>query len=212
MTAGVLAVGFGGFVARFDGIAAGLVVAAVVATPFAAYAVWADDEPTTVLAPRVVGLAGVGVALATPIAFVDGRSTDGVATGVLAGVVLAVFPLAYAARYGTGGPPARPTAALGVAVGGLVSLAAVVGGVPAAVAVGVVVGLGSAEYARLRGLHVSPRACRRSVFVGLAVGVGTIAAGVAGVVPMAGALVGGVGFSLAPAVFYAAVLDPTAIG
>ena len=135
---GLLGVAFGGFVLVSVGeFYSAVVVCVLFGYPFAAYAIRTDDEPTTVLPPRIVtavaGLAALGV-IADSL-----RLSDPTVESLLVGILLALLVFlpvaAYATWYGT--PPVWLTSrrvetggtllAMGLLAGGLVGGAAAPG-------------------------------------------------------------------------------------
>lgn len=139
---GLLGAVFGGFVLFSVGeFYSAVVVCVVFGYPFAAYAIYNDDEPTTVLPPRAVivvaGLAGVGSILDVLRLFPP--TLGSLLFGLLVALVVFLPVATYATLYGT--PPAwlRPQwvetggtlLAVGVLLAGLASDASTVGSISA---------------------------------------------------------------------------------
>jgi len=103
---GLLGTVFGGFVLFSVGeFYSAVIVCVLFGYPFAAYAIYNDDEPTTVLPPRAVtgvaGLAGVGVVL--DVLRLSSTTLGSLLFGFLLALVVFLPVAAYAAQYGT--PP-----------------------------------------------------------------------------------------------------------
>ena len=208
MTALVLGVAAGGFVAWTGRPADAVLVAAVATYPFAAYAVVRDDDPTTVLPPAAVALAGLVVWLAAPLgALVSGNSVIGAVT---LGTVLASPPVAYAVRYGERGPPPRVVLVAGVLVGLGWSTLSLATENAAGAFVGPLVALGGAGYAWHRGSRYSRARRGGAVVAGVLAACVTLGVTALGHVSTGPALVGAAAFVLAPTLFYAATLETTA--
>lgn len=91
-----------------------VLVAAALCYPFAAWAVYFDDDPAGTFPPGPVAAVGGLLALVPVLAGAFGGQP---LFGLLVGTVVAVPPAAYALRYGDSLPPARATLASGTVVG-----------------------------------------------------------------------------------------------
>ena len=184
-----------------------VLVCAVLAYPFAGYAVRVDDDPTGVLIPWVVGgvalLAGV-IVVGDVVVQARGAVGTAVTRAVFLGGVVAVPPAAYAVGYDeTLGPPARPTLAVaGLLAVGLPAAGTVVGSWYGA-ASGPLLALPLALYAARRGAIPPYRTRLLAVAVGLLVGAGLVAAATTGRVATLPAVVGGTATLATPAVYTA---------
>ncbi|MFD1647140.1 hypothetical protein [Haloarchaeobius litoreus] len=109
------------------GILPVVLVAAALCYPFAAWAVYFDDDPASTFPPiPVAGVAG----LAALVPVVAGALGGQPLFGLLVGTVVALPPAAYALVYGDSLPPARATLAGGTVVGVGVAAVGVVAGQP----------------------------------------------------------------------------------
>lgn len=204
----VLALAYVGFVALVSGGAALLAprqlvgtvaVALVLSYPFAIYAVHYDDDPTTVLPPVAVGLAGGLVAALVAVAgAVAGVPVEAALVALLAGLPVGAYVVTYG---GLDLPDARAVAAVGVLCGvGVVLAGLVVGPASLAAVAGLLCFLAAAAYHD----HVArvPLAPERGLAAGLllagvvaAAGLGLSAATFAVAVSALAPLAGGVGYA-----------------
>lgn len=104
-----------------------VLVAAFLCYPFAAWAVYFDDDPAGTFPPGPV--AGVA-ALVGLVPVVAGALGDRPLFGLLVGTAVALPPAGYALKYGDSLPPARPTLAAGTVVGVAVAAVGVLVGQP----------------------------------------------------------------------------------
>jgi hypothetical protein len=187
--------------------------AVVVCYPFAGYAVHHSPDPTEVLPPRVVAVAGVLVgAVAGLWALVGVEAVNLLPAGLLAGFValaVALPALAYAVLYGT--EPLPIPAPVALAVGTLAGIGFLVAGLLAdavflASINAVLSFLAGALYAGSRGLDPVRRFGRGVVLAGALVGTALVVGGVV-VGPPEPWIVEGVAVSLATTVYYAAVVE-----
>jgi len=207
---GLLGTVFGGFVLFAVGeFYSAALVCVVLGYPFAAYAIHKDDEPTTVLPPRVVtavaGLAAVGVV--ADVLRLFGPSVDSLLVGVLVALIVFLPVAAYATGYGR--PPAwlgprlveagGTLLAVGLLAGGLVSGAAVVASTS-----GVAVFLATMLFAA-RSTGVSPRRRRLVPVGGLVVAAGLLAVGVVSGGPLDPWVTTSLGVVFAPLLYIALV-------
>jgi len=180
---GLLGVVFGGFVLVSLGeFYSAVVVCVLFGYPFAAYAIRTDDEPTTVLPPRVVtavaGLAALGV-VADSLRL-SALSVESLLVGILLALLVFLPVAAYATWYGT--PPAGLTPrrvdtggillAVALLAGGLVGRAAT----PASTSA-VAVFVASMLFAA-RSTGVSPRRRRLVPIGGLLAAAGLLGVGI----------------------------------
>jgi hypothetical protein len=187
--------------------------AVVVCYPFAGYAVHHSPDPTEVLPPRLVAVAGVLVGSVAGLwALVGVEAVNLLPVGLIAGfvvLVVALPPLAYAVMYGAEPLPIPAPVALAVGtlagvgflVAGLLADAPVLGSINATVTF-----LAGALYAGTRGLDPVRRFGRGVVFAGALLGTALVAGGVV-VGPPEPWIVEGVAVSLATTVYYVAVVE-----
>jgi len=100
---GLLGTVFGGFVLFSVGeFYSAAVVCALLSYPFAAYAIYNDDDPTTVLPPQAVtGLAGVGgIGIVLDVLRVRSPTVDSLLFGLLLALLVFLPVAAYAVQYG----------------------------------------------------------------------------------------------------------------
>jgi len=186
---GLLGVVFGGFVLFSVGeFYSAAIVFVFLCYPFAAYAIYNDDEPTTVLPPRgvlaVSGLAGGGVLV--DILRLFSLSIQSLLMGILAALVVVLPVTTYATQYGT--PPAWLTPRLvetsgtllagGLLAGGVWSGASTVGSISA-----VLVFVAATLFAA-RSTGLSRRRRRAMPVAGLLAAAGLLAVGVLGGGPL----------------------------
>ncbi|ESP88633.1 hypothetical protein K933_07958 [Candidatus Halobonum tyrrellensis G22] len=211
-----LAVSLGGFAlwATRD-VSRSLLAAVVLLYPFALYAVRYDDDPTTVLPPRAVGAAGA-LAAAAVVADTLVRATDAplaaALRGLFFGLVVALPPVAYAARYGARAAPGRARAVLaGSALGGggLVFAGAVAGSVfgPAA---GLLVALAGALYAHEHGVRTDRTTKLAGVAAGLLLAAVALVAGLSAAESPLAYVLAAVALVLAPGTYYALTVETSA--
>ncbi|QZP36613.1 hypothetical protein [Halobaculum magnesiiphilum] len=180
--------------------------------PFALYAIYHDDDPTTVLPPRAVALAGTVVG-AVLVADATVTATGGVADATLRGTFLGLVVAAPAWAYAVGYAPARSLPGgrailLTGAVGGAaLLLAGLLLGTPFGAAAALLVWVFGALAARSAGLAVTPTARLGAVAGGVVLGVAVLfAALIAGSVSLA-AVLSALALALAPAVFYGLTVE-----
>ncbi|MFC4406928.1 hypothetical protein [Haloarchaeobius iranensis] len=113
------------------GILPVVLVAAALCYPFAAWAVYFDDDPAGTFPPRPVAVVGVLLALVPALAGALGERS---LFGLLVATTVALPPAAYALKYGESLPPARATLAAGTVVGVGVLTAGLLAGQPYLVA------------------------------------------------------------------------------
>jgi hypothetical protein len=187
--------------------------AVVVCYPFAGYAVHHSPDPTEVLPPRVVAVAGVLVGSVAGLwALVDVEPVNLLPVGLIAGfvaLVVALPTLAYAVVYGERPLPipapvalvAGTVAAVGFLVAGLLANAVLLASVNAMLAF-----LAGALYASSRGFDPVRRFGRGVVLAGALLGTALVAGGVL-VGPPEPWIVEGVAVSLTTTVYYVAVVE-----
>lgn len=202
-----------------DDLPVTVLVAALVAYPFVAYAVHESDDPTGVLPPRVtLGLAALaGLAVlgdATYDALAAGASPRAVGAAAVGGALLAlgvVLPaVAYQVAYGRRLNPLDPRETAGLAAAG--GLALLLGGLAVGAAVagavaGVLLFVAGGLYATRRGVRVDRRTRRGVVLAGAAVGVAVVATGVLRWWALDDALVVGIAAILGPSVLYGLTVE-----
>ncbi|WP_440988621.1 hypothetical protein [Haloarchaeobius baliensis] len=108
-----------------------VLVAAALCYPFAAWAVYFDDDPAGTFPPGPVAAVGGLLALVPVLAGALGGQP---LFGLLVGTAVALPPAAYALKYGDSLPPARATLAVGTVVGVSVLTAGLLVGRPYLVA------------------------------------------------------------------------------
>jgi len=184
-----------------------VLVCALLAYPFAGYAVRVDDDPTGVLVPWAVGVAALlaGVVVAGDVV-VQAREAVGpaVTRGVFLGGLVAVPPTAYAVGHDERlGPPARPT----LVVAGLLAAALPVAGTLVGswygAASGPLLALPLALYAAGQGALPAYHTRLAAVAGGLLLGAGLATAAAVGRVAVLPALVGATAALVTPAAYTA---------
>jgi hypothetical protein len=181
------------------------VLTALASYPFVAYAVVADDDPTTVLPPRPVLAAGAlfGLALFAASLWADPSPANAFAA-LFVGLLVALPPAAYAVRVDAGVNPLSPeaTALAGVASGallvplGIASNAALYGA-----ADGLLVALSAAVYGSARGVRFSTRTKRAAVAAGIVLSLAVVGVGVVRGEPLGEWLLAAMALTLAPSLY-----------
>jgi hypothetical protein len=188
-------------------VVATCLVAAAVSYPFVGFAIVRDDDPTTVLPPRVVLAFGcLFGAFVLAAALWETPTPQTALSGAFVGLLLAVPPGAYAVHFGADVNPFTPrqTVLAGLVAAtlflsaGLLADAAFYGA-----ADGLLVGLSAAVYGTVRGVYFTVRARRAAVAVGVLVGVGLLALGVSRGEPLGDWVVVAMVVTFAPSLFYA---------
>lgn len=182
-------------------------LSALVSYPFVAYAVGADEDPTTVVPPRVVLALGAffGVSSLT-VSLLDGPTPENALFGLFVGLLLAVPPAAYAVYFEADVNPLSPRATVfaGVALGiALLVAGLLVGAASYGAADALLVGLSAAVYGAARGVRFAARTKRAAVAVGGGLGVAVVAAGVGRGGPLGEWIAVAMALTLAPSVYYA---------
>lgn len=182
-------------------------LSALVAYPFVAYAVVSDDDPTTVMPPRVILALGAffGVALLV-VSLLSDPSPANALFGLLAGLLVSLPPVAYAVSFEAGVNPLSPrkTVVAGVGVGvALLVFGLAVGSASYGAADALLVGLSAAVYGAARGVRFDARTKRAAVAVGVVLGVAVVAVGVSRGEPLGDWLAVAMTLTLAPSVYYA---------
>ncbi|MFC7135978.1 hypothetical protein [Halobaculum litoreum] len=180
--------------------------------PFALYAVYHDDDPTTVLPPRVVAVVGT---LAGLVLVGDAVATAGarLPVAVLRGTFLGLLVAAPTWAYGVVYTPARrlPDGRAFLVAGGVAGAALLLAGLlvatPFGAASALVVWVLGALAARVAGFYATEDSRLVAVGVGVVLGVGVLfAALLAGAVSTA-AVLSSVALALAPAVYYGLTVE-----
>jgi hypothetical protein len=192
-----------------------LLTALLLLYPFAAYAVHRDDDPTNVLVPSWVAVAGLAVG-AIVVLDVLWQARSGLAAAAVRGLFLgslaAAPTLGYAVRYDRSlGPSPRAVRAVAVAAAVLFPLIGVIGATWYGAGTGLLWGLGGGLYADRRGLWLSRRQRGGAVVAGLRLGAVLVVGGLAvGGVARLPLLLSAVGLLATPALFFALTVDSTA--
>lgn len=192
-----------------------VLLAGTVGYPLAAYAVVHAEDPTDVLPPTAVLVAGlvVGVAAAAVVGVTARVPLPARAFFALfAGLAFALPGLAYRVRYGPEtGPAPAPVAAGSLAVGGTLLLAGLFARAPLyAAAAGLLVGLAGGLFAYARGYRPTHRTRQRSLVAGAGFGGVLVAVGLATGVPLSQGVTVAVAATLGPAVYHALTSDAAA--
>ncbi|ELZ94975.1 hypothetical protein C440_07862 [Haloferax mucosum ATCC BAA-1512] len=175
----------------------------VVCYPFAAFGVVRSDNPTEALSPRLVTVFGavLGVVMLLVALF---ERPDDILSGVVASLVVALPPAAYATHFGADVNPLSPgqTLAVTAAVGATFLASAPLFGTLNAV-VGLLVGLPGALYADARGLRLTHRQRRLSIVAGVLAGVAVAWLSIVMRLPLAPTTATAAALILAPSLFVA---------
>ncbi|QZY00632.1 hypothetical protein [Halobaculum rubrum] len=178
--------------------------------PFAVYAIYHDDDPTSVLPPRAVAVAGT---VAGAVLVVDAAATAGVTDATLRGTFLGLLVAAPAWTYAVTYTPVRT-----LPDGRVLMLAGAVGGAalllvgfsvetPFGAAAALVLWITGAIAARAAGFAATPTARLGAVAAGVVLGVAVLFAALfAGSVSSA-AVLSAVTLALAPAVYYGLTVE-----
>ena len=191
-----------------------LLTGVVLCYPFVLYAVVHDDDPTTALPARAVGLVGglLGLLLVLD-AFATAPSLVGLLRGGFLGLLVALPPAAYAVAYGDSGSatpvPARPVFAGTLAVGLLLVVAGVVAGTAFGAASGGLVALAGGLYARARGYRPSRETRLGGVAAGVLLGAALVVLGLTREGAEPSSMLAAAGVVLAPGVYYALTVQTT---
>jgi hypothetical protein len=180
--------------------------------PFAVYAVYHDDDPTTVLPPRIVAAAGtlVGVATVADSVATAASAVDVAALrGAFLGLLIAAPAWAYAVGYAR--PRSLPEWQVLLVGGGVAGAALLLAGVllatPFGAAAALVVWVTGALAARRAGFVASADTRLGAVAAGIVLGVAVLfAALLTGSVSPA-AVISAVALALAPAVYYGLTVE-----
>lgn len=212
----VLALSIGGFALWATGdLTPSLLTGAALLYPFACYAVVHDDDPTTVLPARAVGLLGaLAGALLVLDALVTGPSsaTNPVAAllrGLFLGLLVALPPAAYAVAYGDSRSriPPRPAFAAALALGLLLVVAGTLAGTAFGAAAGGLLALAGGLYARERGYRPGHDARLAGVGGGVLVGTALVVLGLTRDGAVLPSVLAAVGVVLAPGIYYALTVE-----
>ncbi|MFC7097464.1 hypothetical protein [Halobaculum marinum] len=180
--------------------------------PFGLYAVYHDDDPTTVLPTRVV--AGVGtvaglVLLADALATADGQVATAALRGTFLGLLVAAPTWAYAVVY----TPARrlPEGRILLLAGGVAGAALLLAGLLVGTAFGAASALLlwvlGALAARAAGFYAPEDTRLIAVGVGVVAGVAVLFAALLAGAVSAAAMLSAVALALAPAVYYGLTVE-----
>jgi len=203
----LLAVPIGGFALWATGdVSRSLLTGAGLLYPFAVYAVYHDDDPTTVLPPRAVAVAG-GLLGAVPFAdaVVADAPLPGVALrGAFLGLLVAAPAWAYALGYGRAArlPDGRLSLAGAGVAGAALLLVGLLVGTPFGAAAALVVWLTGALAARSAGFRATEDARLGAVGAGVVLGVALLFATLLWGRTTAAAVLSAVTLAIAPAVYY----------
>lgn len=212
----LLSLSIGGFAFWATGeLTPSLLTGAVLCYPFARYAVVHDDDPTTVLPPRAVGLFGV---LAGTLLVFDSLATGpspaanpvaALLRGLFLGSLVALPPAAYAVARGASvsDVPPRPVFAAALAFGLLLVVAGALAETAFGAAAGGLLALAGGLYARERGYRPNHDARLAGVGGGVIVGGALVVFGLARDEAVLASVLAAVGVVLAPGVYYALTVD-----
>lgn len=187
-------------------VARSVLLGALLSYPFTAYAVYHDDDPTTVLPPTAVLALGCLLGAATALDVAVGGGASRAVDGLFLGLLLALPAAAYAAHYGVRGPslPPRSVAVASTLAGAALAVGGGLAGAPATGAgSGLLVGLAGALYARSRGVGLDRRARRLAVAAGLALGGALVVVGAALGGPLGPWIAVAVAVVLGPGIYHA---------
>ncbi|UIP00172.1 hypothetical protein Hbl1158_02025 [Halobaculum sp. CBA1158] len=180
--------------------------------PFAAYATYHDEDPTTVLPPRAVGVAGtlVGlVLLADAVATADLDLAVASLRGAFLCVAAAVPAWSYAVVYAPRDslPDVRPVLLVAGVVGAALLLAGLLAGTPFGAAAALLVWLAGALTARVAGFRATVDARLGAVAGGVVLGVVVLFAALLADSMSTAVVLSAVAVALAPAVYYGLTVE-----
>lgn len=178
--------------------------------PFAVYAIYHDDDPTTVLPPRAVAVAGT---VAGAVLVADAVATAGVAGATLRGAFLGLLVAAPAWTYAVRYAPARalPDGRVLLLVGAVGGAALLLAGfhveTPFGAAAALVLWITGAIAARTAGFAATPTARLGAVAGGVVLGVAVLFAALFADSVSPATVLSAVAVALAPAVYYGLTVE-----
>ncbi|MXR41720.1 hypothetical protein GRX01_10270 [Halobaculum sp. WSA2] len=211
LTGVLLAVPIGAFALWATGdLSRSLLTGVALLYPFSVYAIYHDDDPTAVLPPRAVAVAGT---LVGAVLVADAAATGGTAAATLRGALMGLLVAAPAWIYAVTYAPVRTLpdgrALLLAGAGGGVALllAGLLLGTPFGAAAALVLWITGAIAARAAGFAATPTARLGAVAAGAVLGVAVLFAALfAGSVSPA-AVLSAVALALAPALYYGLTVE-----
>ncbi|WP_277554363.1 hypothetical protein [Halobaculum limi] len=180
--------------------------------PFAVYAVYHDDDPTTVLPTRAVAVAGTLVGLilvGDAVVTASGDVAAATLRGTFFGLLVAAPAWAYAVAYTPARrlPDGRRSLLVGGVAGAVLLLAGVGLGSPFGAAAALLVWVASALAARSAGFYATEDTRLGAVGVGVVLGLAVLFAALVSGRVSATAVVSAVALALAPAVYYGLTVE-----